>query len=105
MSVEIWRDETTGYRCAVVARDFGPFVIRCGYVEVPREHAFHGLVYDEVYNRSPQFGDLTFSGEPDGVTVEPGGHWLGIDDNGHGDDAEMRGRVTDLAKRLAEVSS
>lgn len=87
-----WRDEATGLPCLIVR---GPVGSWCGYVGVGRSHPYHGLGYNDLYEKDMDVsvhGGLTFAngcshGDNPGQSichiVEPGEddniHWFGFD--------------------------
>lgn len=72
-----------GYHWRIFSNALG---FRCGYVEIPREHPWHGRHYTRI--DADVHGDLTFASftHPDPITIRPGSWWVGFD-CGHVGDA------------------
>jgi len=64
-------DSYHGYRYAVVIVDHGH---RCGYVQIPAGHPWHGEHYDNLNNIAVH-GGVTFSGP----RMNEDGWWIGFD--------------------------
>jgi hypothetical protein len=67
-----WTDAHSGYRCMCKRTQTGAW---CGYVNVPRNHPWHGLDYDEVDDKISVHGGITFANP----WLAEGDWWFGFD--------------------------
>lgn len=92
-----WTDPVTGYKCHIARNPVGSL---CGYVQIPKDHPWHGRDYDgetdEEDNRDPNSPNaqldthhgLTWSENYPGGLDEPedlNGWWFGFDCSHMGD--------------------